>query len=161
MSISIRPAVAADVPLILGFVRELAEYEKLTDQVTATEALFRNHLFGSRKVAEALIAELNGGAVGFALYFYNFSTFLGKPGIYLEDLYVSPTARSHGAGKALLTTLAQLAIAEGCGRLEWSVLDWNAPAIGFYRKLGAMPMDEWTIMRVTGDALESLATGKE
>jgi GNAT superfamily N-acetyltransferase len=161
MSIAIRPAVESDVPLILGFVRELADYEKLTHQVTATEALFRDHLFGLRKVAEAMIAELDGAPVGFALYFYNFSTFLGKPGIYLEDLYVRPAARGHGAGKALLTALAQRAVAEGCGRLEWSVLDWNAPSIGFYRKLGAVPMDEWTMMRVTGDALAALAAGKE
>jgi GNAT superfamily N-acetyltransferase len=161
MSIAVRPAVECDVPLILSFVRELAEFEKLTHQVTATEELFREHLFGQKPVAEALIAELDGAPVGFALFFYNFSTFLAKPGIYLEDLYVSPAARGHGAGKALLAALAQRAVAEGCGRLEWSVLDWNAPAIGFYRKVGAVPMDEWTVMRVTGNALKTLAGGKD
>ena len=159
--IAIRAATPSDVPLILRFVRELAEYEKLTHQVTATEALFHAHLFGLRKVAEAMIVEMDGKPVGFALYFYNFSTFLGKSGIYLEDLYVQPHARGHGAGKALLTALAQRAVAKGCGRLEWSVLDWNAPAIRFYKKIGAVPMEEWTIMRVTGDGLARLAEGKE
>jgi GNAT superfamily N-acetyltransferase len=157
MPTHIRPATPNDVPQILQFIRELAEYEKLSDHVTATEALLHANLFGPRPVAECLIAEIDQTPVGFALYFHNFSTFVGRPGIYLEDLFVRPAARCKGVGRALLSHLAKIAVERNCGRLEWSVLDWNAPAIGFYKKLGATPMDEWTVMRVAGDALKSLA----
>ena len=155
--ILIRPAIPDDVPLILQFIRELAEYEKLSHEVTASESLLREHLFGQRPVAEAMIAELDGESVGFALFFHNFSTFLGRAGIYLEDLFVRPHARGKGVGRALLTEIAKLAGQRNCGRLEWAVLDWNEPAIGFYKTLGAIPMDQWTIFRVTGDALDKLA----
>ncbi|HEY8750200.1 MAG TPA: GNAT family N-acetyltransferase [Tepidisphaeraceae bacterium] len=155
--IDIRPANPSDVPTILQFIRELAEYEKLSDQATATESLLNEHLFGASPVASALIAELDGTAVGFALYFYNFSTFVGRPGIYLEDLFVRPDARGAGVGRALLKALAKLAVERNCGRLEWAVLDWNTPAIGFYKKLGAVPMDDWTVFRIAGDALTHLA----
>jgi len=158
MGIEIRPATEADVPLIHQFICELAEYEKLTDEVTATEALLAEHLFGPRRMAEAMIAQLDGSPVGFALFFHNFSTFLGRSGIYLEDLFVRPAARGKGVGWALLRELARLAVQRNCGRLEWSVPDWNEPAVGFYRSLGAVPMDEWTINRVTGDALHKLAS---
>ena len=154
--ISTRPATPADVPAILGFIRALADYEKLTHQVVATEDQLHFHLFGPRPAAEVLIGELDGRPVGFALFFPNFSTFLAKPGIYLEDLFVLPEARGKGVGKALLTAVAQLAVERDAGRLEWAVLDWNAPAIGFYRSVGAVPMDDWTTMRVTGDALVRL-----
>ncbi|WP_428313133.1 N-acetyltransferase family protein [Hydrocarboniphaga sp.] len=158
MSLSITAATAADVPLILGFIRELADYERLSDQVSATEAALQATLFGERPAAEVLIARQDGVAAGFALFFQNYSTFLAKPGIYLEDLYVKPEQRGHGIGRALLTHIARLAVARDCGRFEWSVLDWNAPAIGFYRSLGALPQDEWTIMRLSGDALKALAS---
>jgi GNAT superfamily N-acetyltransferase len=157
VSISIRPAIAQDVPLVLQFIRELAEYEKLSHEVRASESLLHEHLFGPQQVAEAMIAELDGQPVGFALFFHNFSTFLGRPGIYLEDLFVRPHARGKGIGRALLTEIAKLAVRRKCGRLEWAVLDWNEPAIGFYKSLGAVPMDQWTIFRVTGDALNKLA----
>ena len=157
MPTQIRPATANDVPQILRFICELAEYERLSDQVTATEQLLHQNLFGPRPVAECLIAELDQTPVAFALYFHNFSTFIGRPGIYLEDLFVHPAARGKGIGRALLTHLAKIAVERNCGRLEWSVLDWNEPAIGFYKKLGAVPMDEWTVMRVAGDALKNLA----
>jgi len=157
MPTQIRPATANDVPQILQFICELAEYEKLSDQVTATEQLLHQNLFGPRPVAECLIAELDQTPVAFALYFHNFSTFIGRPGIYLEDLFVHPAARGKGIVRALLTHLAKIAVERNCGRLEWSVLDWNEPAIGFYKKLGAVPMDEWTVMRVAGDALKNLA----
>ena len=158
MPTQIRPATPDDIPHILQFIRELADYEKLSHQVTATKDLLHQHLFGPRPVAECLVAQLDGSPVGFALFFHNFSTFLGRPGIYLEDLFVRPAARGRGVGRALLTHLAQIAVERNCGRLEWSVLDWNAPAIGFYKKLGAVPMDEWTVMRVSGDALKILAS---
>jgi GNAT superfamily N-acetyltransferase len=154
---TLRPATEADVPHILGFIRELAAYEKLEHQVVATEAQLAAHLFGPRPAAEVVLAEIDGRPVGFALFFHNFSTFLGRPGLFLEDLYVQPHARGHGIGRALLTHLAGLAVARGCGRMEWSVLDWNEPAIGFYKSLGAVPMDEWTVFRLTGDALIALA----
>jgi GNAT superfamily N-acetyltransferase len=157
MSTQIRPATPTDLPQILQFIRELAEYEKLSDEVTATERLLHQNLFGPRPVAECLIAELDQTSVGFALFFHNFSTFVGRPGIYLEDLFVRPAARGKGIGRALLTHLAKIAVERNCGRLEWSVLDWNAPAIGFYKTLGAISMDEWTVMRVAGDALKNLA----
>lgn len=153
----IRRATVDDVALVLRFIKELAEYEKLAHAVTATEEDIRKSLFGDRPVAEALIVELSKEPVGFALFFHNFSTFLGKPGIYLEDLYVRPVARGKGLGKALLIRLAQLAVERGCGRLEWSVLDWNTPSIEFYKSLGAVPMDEWTVYRVEGDKLTEIA----
>ena len=158
----IRPATAADVPLIAALIRELAEYEKLTHEVRFDEAVLAAKLFGQNgghgPFAEVLIGEVGGEPQGFALFFHNFSTFEGRPGIYLEDLYVRPAARGAGLGKALLRHLAALALERDCARLEWSVLDWNAPAIGFYEALGAKPMDEWTVMRVDGPALEALAT---
>lgn len=153
----IRSAQRDDVALILGFIRELAEYEKLSDQVVADPVEMAEHLFGSRPFAEVLIGEVDGAAAGFALFFHNYSTFLGKPGIYLEDLYVRSSARGTGLGKALLGKLASLAIERGCGRLEWSVLDWNEPAIGFYQRLGAEPLGDWTVYRLTGPALHDLS----
>lgn len=153
----IRPAVEDDVPLVLAFIRELAEYERLLHEVVATEALLRETLFGARRHAEVVIAEEGGEAVGFALFFHNYSTFLARPGIYLEDLYVRPAARGRGTGRRLLAHLARLAKERGCGRLEWWVLDWNEPAIRFYRSLGARPMDEWTVFRVAGGDLDRLA----
>ncbi|ALL12177.1 GNAT family N-acetyltransferase [Caulobacter henricii] len=157
MPVSIRPAVAADSALILQFIRDLAEYEKLLDTVEATEAHVTAALFGDHPRAFADIAELDGVPVGFALWFYNFSTFVGRHGIWLEDLFVRPEARGAGAGKALLAGLARRCVDENLGRLEWSVLDWNAPSIAFYDSLGAAAMDEWTIRRLTGEALKSLA----
>lgn len=153
----IREAAVADVPLILRFIRGLGEYEKLLDCVVADEDKLTRTLFGERPYAEVLIAEWDGKPAGFALYFHNYSTFLAKPGIYLEDLFVEPAMRGLGIGKGLLVALAKIAVERDCGRLEWSVLDWNEPAIGFYKKLGAVPMDEWTVFRVTGEALTDLA----
>ncbi len=157
MSVSVRFAVPADLPLIAKFIRDLAVYEELLHEVRFDEAKLSECLFGARPYAEVLIAEDAGAGVGFALFFHNFSTFEGRPGIYLEDLFVSPDARGKGAGKALLARLAALAIERDCGRLEWAVLDWNTPAIDFYRSLGARPMDEWTGNRVDGEALIALA----
>jgi GNAT superfamily N-acetyltransferase len=146
------------VPLILGLIKELAEYEKLSDEVVADEETLRRNLFGEgHRGAEVVVAEHDGEPVGFALFFHNFSTFLGRPGLYLEDLYVRPAFRGRGAGKALLAHLAALAKERGCGRMEWWVLDWNEGAIGFYESIGAEAMDEWTVYRVTGEALERLA----
>jgi len=159
MTVALRAAAPADVPTILRFVRELAIYEREPDAVKATEADLQRVLFGARPYAEAIIAEDSGAPLGFALFFHNFSTWEGKPGIYLEDLYVMPEARGRGVGKALLARLAALAVERDCARLEWSVLDWNAQAIAFYRALGAVAMDEWTVNRVTGDALKALASG--
>jgi GNAT superfamily N-acetyltransferase len=153
---SIRPAVAADVPAILGFIRALAEYEQLSRSVVATEELLRTHLFGPTPAASVLIASENDNPVGFALYFTSFSTFLARPGIYLEDLFVMPDFRGRGFGRALLSAVATEAVRRGCGRLEWAVLDWNSPAIGFYESVGAVPMDDWTTMRLTGDALDRI-----
>ena len=153
----IRTARRDDLDAIIGFIRALAEYERLADAVVLDRATLAGHLFGARPMAEVLIAEIDGAPVGFALFFHNFSTFEGRPGIYLEDLFVSPDARGSGAGKALLARLATLAVERGCARLEWSVLDWNAPAIAFYRSLGAISMDGWTINRVEGAALSALA----
>jgi len=155
--ISIRPATSDDVALILELVRELATYEREPEAVTATEPMLERALFGTRPFAEAVIAEADGTPVGFALYFFNFSTWTGKPSLYLEDLFVRESARGQGAGKALLRHLAGIALDRDCGRFEWSVLDWNTPAIDFYRAMGAQPMDEWTIQRVSGDALVTLA----
>jgi len=154
---SIRPATADDAGTILGFIEELADYEKLTHEVVATEALLRETLFGERQVAEVLLGRCDDTPVGFALFFHNFSTFLGRPGIYLEDLYVKPEFRGNGLGRLLLQYIAALAKERQCGRVEWSVLDWNEPSIQFYRSLEAKPLDEWTMFRLTGDALESLA----
>ena len=159
--ILIREATREDAALIYGFICALADYEKLRDQVKATPEGIAGLLFGPRPYAEVLIAEARGEAVGFALYFHNFSTFEGKPGIYLEDLYVEPHARGLGTGKVLFARLAEIAIERDCARLEWSVLDWNAPAIAFYEALGARAMDEWTIYRLDGSALGKLASAAE
>ena len=156
MNISIRPAAREDLSLIAQLIRDLALYEKLADEVRFDEDVLGEKLFGKRPYAEVVIGELNGVAQGFALFFHNFSTFEGRPGIYLEDLYVREAARGSGLGQALLAHLAALAVARDCARLEWSVLDWNAPAIGFYQKLGARAMDDWTIMRLDGEALIGL-----
>jgi len=155
---SIDPATTADVPTILHLIRALADYERLTHEVVATEVSLQAALFGERPGAECLIAREGGEPVGFALYFHNFSTFLSRRGLYLEDLFVEPAHRGKGYGRALLQQLAQIAVARGCGRLEWSVLDWNAPAIGFYESLGARLMSEWRIFRLTGDALQTFAS---
>lgn len=157
MSLSIRVATVADVPQILKFICALAEYEKLAHEVTANEQALRLTLFGPSPAAKVLIAEWEASAAGFALYFNNYSTFLAKPGIYLEDLFVFPEYRGKGIGKALLVTLAKQCVANNYGRLEWSVLDWNTPAIEFYQSMGARLMDGWTVNRVTGDALNKMA----
>jgi GNAT superfamily N-acetyltransferase len=155
----VRFATEEDVPLILALIRELAEYEKLPHEVVATEDRLRTSLFAERPAAEVLIGEMEGRPAAFALFFHNFSTFLGKPGIYLEDLFVRPEFRGRGLGKAMLVYLAGLAKERGCGRLEWWVLDWNQQAIRFYEKLGARAMDDWTVYRVSGDVLERLCAG--
>ena len=155
--IDIRRATPNDISLILTFIHELATYEKLAHEVVATERDMHTALFGERPVIETVIASLNGEPVGYALFFPTFSTFLGKPGLYLEDLYVRPAARGFGVGRKLLEHLARLTVERGWGRLEWSVLDWNEPSIAFYKKMGATPMDEWTIFRLTGEALRTLA----
>ncbi len=157
MKLSIREAKATDCHFILNMIKELAEFEKLAHQVSATENALRENIFGKEPKAFVLIAELDQTPVGFALYFYNFSTFLAKPGIYLEDLYVQSKYRSHGVGKALLKSLAQIAKDKSFGRLEWSVLDWNQKAIDFYLKIGAEPMNEWTVYRLTESAIKKLA----
>jgi GNAT superfamily N-acetyltransferase len=155
--IRITTATEADVPVILEMIRGLADYEKLSHVVRATEQQLRHTLFGERPAAEVLLAHLNAEPVGFALFFPNYSTFLAQPGIYLEDLFVKPHARGKGAGLALFMELARIAVARGCGRVEWAVLDWNKPSIGFYKKLGAVPMDEWTTFRLTSEPLARLA----
>lgn len=155
--IRIEPAGERDVPVILKFIRDLAEYEKLSHLVVVTEGNIREHVFGANAVAEVLVAYWNDRPVGFALFFRNFSTFLGQAGIYLEDLFVEPEHRGKGIGKALLKRLAGIAVERGYGRLEWSVLDWNAPSIQFYRSLGAVALDDWEVYRLTGDALTRLA----
>lgn len=156
-TIKIRPANADDSQLILGFITDLAIYEKAEEAVIATESDIRDTLFGKDSTTRALICELDHQAVGFAVYFFNYSTWLGKHGLYLEDLYVSPEFRGSGAGKALLKHLAKIAVSKKCGRFEWSVLDWNEPAIGFYKSIGAEPQDEWVAYRLTGKALLELA----
>jgi GNAT superfamily N-acetyltransferase len=156
-SFTVRPATPADVPQVLAFIRALADYERLLDQVVATEEGLRAALFGPRPYAEVAIAEDAERPLGFALFFHTFSTFLGQPGIYLEDLFVVPEARGRGVGRALLRHLAGLAVARGCGRVEWAVLNWNAPAIRFYESLGARPNGEWTVYRLTGAPLVTLA----
>jgi GNAT superfamily N-acetyltransferase len=156
-SFQIRQATAADVPAVLTLIRGLADYERLANEVIATEDDLRQSLFGTHPAAEVLLGELEGHAVAFAVFFTNFSTFLGRPGIYLEDLFVQPEQRRHGFGRQLLQYIAALAVERRCGRLEWSVLDWNEPAIRFYQSLGARPMDEWTVHRLTGEALLTFA----
>ena len=160
MTIRIKPATPADVPIILQLIRELAEFERLLDEVQATQEQLREQLFGPRPSAEVVIARIGEEVAGFALFFHNFSTVLAKPGIYLEDLYVRQKFRGLGCGEALLRHLAQLALERNCGRLEWSVLDWNVRAIDFYKSLGAVPMSQWTMHRVTGDALTKLGAGE-
>jgi GNAT superfamily N-acetyltransferase len=155
---TLRPASAADVPAIVGLIRELAVFEQLEHLVVVTPESLLPQLFGPRPSAEALVGEVGGQVVAFALFFTNFSTFLGKPGLYLEDLYVQPAHRGNGLGKALLQRLGALAVERGCGRFEWSVLDWNESAIGFYRKMGAAVLPDWRICRLTGDALTALAS---
>lgn len=155
--LTFRMAEEKDVHLILYFIKELANYEKMLDQVVATEALLTEWLF-EKKIAEVFFAELGGKEIGFALYFHNFSTFLGQAGLYLEDLYVLLEYRGNGYGKAILNHLAQIAVAQGCGRLEWWCLDWNQPSIDFYLSLGAKAMDEWTVYRVTGETLLEMAS---
>ena len=158
-ALTVRRAAAADVPVILAFIRELAVYEHLEHEVVATESDVHTALFGPRPCAEVALACLDGQPVGFALYFHSFSTFVGKPGIYLEDLFVRPEARGLGAGRLLFAYLAQTALERGCARLDWAVLDWNEPSIGFYRRLGAVAQSEWTTYRLDGAALERLAAG--
>ncbi len=157
MSITTRAALPSDVPVILRFIQGLAEYEKLSHACVATQAELSATLFGAHPYAEVLLASWYGEPVGFALFFHSYSTFLAKPGIYLEDLFVEPSVRGKGLGKALLSHLARVAVDRGCGRLEWSVLDWNEPSIQFYKSLGAVAMDEWTGYRLTGEALTALA----
>jgi GNAT superfamily N-acetyltransferase len=154
---TIRPATEADLGTIEELIRALAAYERMADAVVMDAQLLRKSLFGERRYAEVLIAEVDGEAAGFALFFHNFSTFVGRPGIYLEDLFVKPEHRGKGFGKALLKRLAEIAVERDCGRLEWAVLDWNEPAIGFYKSLGARPNDEWTVYRLAGESLRSLA----
>ena len=155
--VHIEPATEKDLSLILSFIKGLAEYERLADKVVATEEILKESLFGRRRYAEVLIARYNGEPAGFALFFHNYSTFLARPGIYLEDLFVVPDMRGKGIGRALLVRLSKLSIERNCGRLEWSVLDWNELAINFYKKVGAVPLSDWTVFRLTGEALEKLA----
>jgi len=159
--VTLAPATPADVPHILRFIRELAEYEHLAHEVEASEAQLDAELFGPDPVARVVMAYANGAAVGYALYFFNFSTFLAMPGLYLEDLYVTPALRSRGIGRRLLAELAKVAVDRGCGRMEWSVLDWNESAIKIYRAIGAVPMSDWTVQRLTGDALAALAADSD
>ena len=157
---TLRPATIDDVPQILAFIRALAEYERLLHEVVATEEGLRQALFGPRPYAEVVLAEDDERPIGFALFFHTFSTFVGRPGIYLEDLFVVPEARGRGVGRALLTHLSRLAVERGCGRVEWAVLDWNAPAIRFYESLGAVPNSEWTVYRLADEPLAALAASK-
>ncbi len=155
--ITIHAAEKADVPALFQLVKDLAEYERLAHAVTGTETQLAECLFGARPYAEAVIAQLDNEPVGFALFFHNFSTFLTQPGLYLEDLFVKPTVRGKGVGEALITYLATIAVERNCGRFEWAVLDWNEPAIQFYRKMGAVSMDDWRVQRVTGETLNAMA----
>lgn len=157
INLQITTATEQDLPQILIFIKALAEYERLADSVVATEDILRQTLFGPRPYAECVIARYKGEPAGFALFFHNFSTFLGRPGIYLEDLFVNPDMRGKGVGRALLSHLARIAVERRCGRFEWAVLDWNESAIGFYKSLGAEPQNDWTVFRVTGEALTKLA----
>jgi GNAT superfamily N-acetyltransferase len=160
MAFEIREATESDVPLILQFIRDLAEYERLAHMVVATEEQLRSTLFGAVRLAEVLIASEDGVPAGFAIFFHNYSTFLAQPGIYLEDLFVKPEFRGRGYGKALLVRLAQIARDRNCGRVEWAVLDWNEPSIAFYKSLGARPMEDWSVFRLTGEKLEALAASR-
>ena len=155
--LKITPAARSDVSIILDLIKELAAYEKLAHEVVATEEILEESLFGNRSYAEVVIASYDNQPVGYALYFHSFSTFAGRPGLYLEDVYVRPTMRGKGIGKALLVHLARLAVERKCGRFEWSVLNWNEPSIGFYKSIGAVPMDEWTVYRLAGESLQRLA----
>jgi GNAT superfamily N-acetyltransferase len=157
MTLSLRDATPDDLPRVLHFIRALADYERLSHEVRADEATLARFLFAEPRRAEALIARWDDEAVGFAVWYYSFSTFLGRPSLYIEDVFVNPDARGRGIGKAIFAHLAARAIAQGCGRMEWSVLDWNAPSIAFYRALGAKPREGWTLQQLTGDALTSLA----
>ena len=159
-SLVLREATESDTSLVLKFIKDLAKYERLDHTVVATEESVRETLFGPRRYAEVLLAEWDGKPAGFALFFHNYSTFLAKPGIYLEDLFVEPELRGKGIGKALLRKLAEIAVMRNCGRLEWAVLDWNEPSIQFYKSLGAIPMSDWIINRLTGDALKALAANE-
>ena len=159
-NINVRPGTIDDVPTVLRFINELAEYEKLAHASVATAEQLERHLFGERSYAETLIGELDGEPVGYALFFHSFSTFEGAPGVYLEDLFVTVAKRGHGVGKALLQEVAAIAARRGCARLEWAVLDWNEPAINFYRSLGAVPLNDWTLYRVDGPALQALGGGE-
>ena len=161
MNIEIKPATPEDVPVILTFIKELAEYERLSHTVVATEEILRQSLFEENRVAEVVIGYYEEEPVAFALFFHNFSTFLGRPGLFLEDLYVKPEFRGKGIGRTMLCYLAKLARERNCGRFEWAVLDWNEPAIRFYKSLGAVPLDDWTTFRITGKALERLATNNQ
>ena len=156
MALSIRPAEPADVPVVASLIRQLARFEKLEHEVVLTEALLKAGLFGARPYAEAVLAEEDGQAIGFALFYHNFSTFLARPGMYLEDLFLLPDHRGRGVGRALLAHLARIAVERGCGRLEWAVLNWNQEAVRFYERLGARPNSEWTVYRLTGEALRAL-----
>jgi len=155
--VTFRVATENDIPEILNFIKALAEYENLSDDVSADEEQLKKTLFGKNRFVEVIIADYKNEPAGFMLFFHNYSTFLGKPGIYLEDLFVKPEFRGKGIGKILLTYLGKLAVERGCGRIEWSVLDWNEPSIKFYKSFGSKPMDEWTVFRVTGNAIENLA----
>jgi GNAT superfamily N-acetyltransferase len=157
---TLRDAAPADVPAIVGLIRDLAAYERAPNECRAEETLLREHLFGERPFVEAIVAERGGAVAGFALFFHNYSTWLTRPGLYLEDLFVKEELRGLGIGKALLRRLAEIAVSRGCGRMEWSVLTWNEPAIGFYRSLGAVPMDEWRVYRLSGEALRALGDGR-
>jgi len=156
LALSIRPAELADVPVVASLIRQLARFEKLEHEVVLTEELLKAGLFGARPYAEALLAEEDGQAIGFALFYHNFSTFLARPGMYLEDLFLLPDHRGRGVGRALLAHLARIAVERGCGRLEWAVLNWNQEAVRFYERLGARPNSEWTVYRLTGEALRAL-----
>jgi GNAT superfamily N-acetyltransferase len=160
-NLNIEPASENDIPLVFSLIREFAEYVRLSQEVAATEETLREALFGTKRYAEVILAKLDDQPVGFAIFFHNFSTFLGKPGLYLEDLYVRPEFRSKGIGTALLTYLARLAVTRGCGRFEWSVLDWNESASEFYKRLGAVPLEDVTVFRLTGEALKRLANEQE
>ncbi len=157
MSLQIRQATEEDIPVLAWFIKQLAEYERLSQEMAMTEETLRESLFGERRVAEALLGDWEGRPVAFAVFFHNFSTFLGRPGLYLEDLFVLPEMRGRGIGRAMLARLARIARDRNCGRFEWCVLDWNETAIRFYKSLGAAPMSEWTVFRVTGEALDRLA----
>ena len=157
--LAVKPASSSDLPELLRLIRELADYERLSDEVVASEEVLGSSLFGARPAAEAVIGCLDGQTEGFAVFFENFSTFIGRRGLYLEDLFVRPEVRGRGLGQALFRYVAREAVRRGCGRFEWAVLDWNSPAIAFYRKLGAVPMEDWTTYRLTGEALRTAAAG--